>query len=89
MSLWKSLKSQFAKASSEAEEKAKAAPTLAEAAGADTIEWHVVRKGDTLSRLAKRYYGKAGQYMKIFDANKDILSDPNLIKIGQKLRIPR
>ncbi len=51
--------------------------------------FHVVEKGDTLSGLALKYYGKAGLYMKIFEANRDILKDPNLIKIGQKLRIPK
>ena len=50
--------------------------------------WHVVVSGDTLSALAKKYYGKAGLYMKIFDANKEQLSNPDLIKVGQKLRIP-
>jgi len=45
--------------------------------------------GDTLSALAQKYYGKAGLYMKIFDVNLDILKDPNIIKIGQKLRIPK
>lgn len=49
---------------------------------------HVVVPGDTLSGLAKTYYGKANLYMKIFDANKDQLKDPNLIKVGQKLKIP-
>ena len=49
---------------------------------------HVVVAGDTLGALAKRYYGKASLYMKIFEANRDILKDPNLIKVGQRLRIP-
>lgn len=49
---------------------------------------HLVVPGDTLSGLAKTYYGKAGLYMKIFEANKDQLKDPNLIKVGQKLKIP-
>jgi nucleoid-associated protein YgaU len=47
-----------------------------------------VVSGDTLGALAKKYYGKANLYMKIFEANKDQLSNPNLIKVGQKLRIP-
>ncbi len=47
-----------------------------------------VVSGDTLGAIAKRFYGNAGQYMKIFEANRDILDDPNLIKVGQKLRIP-
>ena len=50
--------------------------------------WHVVVSGDTLSGLAKKYYGKGSLYMKIFEANKDQLTNPDLIKVGQKLRIP-
>jgi nucleoid-associated protein YgaU len=45
--------------------------------------------GDTLSRIAKQFYGDASQYKKIFDANRDQLSDPDKIKVGQKLKIPR
>ena len=44
--------------------------------------------GDTLSKISKKFYGDAGKYMKIFEANKDQLSDPDKIKVGQKLRIP-
>ena len=44
--------------------------------------------GDTLSKIAKHFYGDANQYMKIFEANKDQLSDPNKIKVGQALKIP-
>lgn len=54
----------------------------------DAAQWHEVVKGDTLSRIAQKYYGDAGLYMQIFEANRDILRDPNLIRIGQKLRIP-
>lgn len=49
---------------------------------------HEVVAGDTLSKLAKRFYGDAGQYAKIFEANRDQLKDPNVIKPGQKLKIP-
>jgi len=45
--------------------------------------------GDTLGGIAKSFYGKANLYMKIFDANRDILDNPDLIKVGQKLRIPK
>jgi hypothetical protein len=38
--------------------------------------------------LAKRYYGNASQYQKIFEANRDTLDNPDRIKVGQKLRIP-
>ena len=53
-----------------------------------TPQWHVVETGDTLSTLAEHYYGDANLYPKIFEANLDILHDPNLIGVGQKLRIP-
>ena len=49
---------------------------------------YAVVPGDTLSKIAKHYYGDANKYMKIFEANKDQLKDPNMIKVGQKLRIP-
>lgn len=68
---------------------AKPAEAPLPAAPAPDEAWHEVVSGDTLSGLAKKYYGKGGLYMKIFEANKDQLSDPNLIKIGQKLRIPK
>jgi nucleoid-associated protein YgaU len=51
-------------------------------------QWHDVVAGDTLSKISKRYYGDASLYMKIFEANRNVLKDPNLIKVGQKLRIP-
>jgi len=47
-----------------------------------------VASGDTLSKIAKKFYGDANKYMKIFEANKDQLKDPNVIKVGQKLKIP-
>ena len=50
--------------------------------------FYEVVAGDTLSKIAQRYYGNGNKYMKIFEANKDILSNPDLIKPGQKLRIP-
>jgi nucleoid-associated protein YgaU len=67
-------------------------PPMAEAApvppvGAETI--HVVASGDTLGAIAQKYYGKASLYMRIFEANKDVLKNPDVIKVGQRLRIPR
>jgi nucleoid-associated protein YgaU len=44
--------------------------------------------GDTLSKIAKKFYGDANKYMKIFEANKDQLKDPDKINVGQKLKIP-
>jgi len=43
--------------------------------------------GDTLSKIAKRYYGDANQYPRIFEANRDQLSDPDKIRVGQELKI--
>ena len=50
---------------------------------------HTVVSGDTLSKLAKVHLDSANRYMDIFNANKNILTDPNLIKVGQKLVIPK
>jgi len=49
---------------------------------------YTVAAGDSLSKIAKNFYGNSGQYMKIFEANKDKLSDPDKIKPGQELVIP-
>ena len=49
---------------------------------------YTVVAGDTLSKIAKAYYGDAAKYMKIFEANKDQLKDPDKISVGQKLKIP-
>ncbi len=54
----------------------------------DATQYHEVVKGDTLWKIAEKYYGDGNLYKDIFEANKDILKDPNMIKIGQKLRIP-
>ncbi|MCL1624061.1 peptidoglycan-binding protein LysM [Moraxella sp. Tifton1] len=50
--------------------------------------FYTVQSGDTLSKIAKEMYGNANDYMKIFDANKPMLSDPDKIYVGQVLRIP-
>jgi len=49
---------------------------------------YTVAAGDTLSKISQKFYGDAGKYMKIFEANRDSLKDPNLIKVGQTLKIP-
>jgi len=50
---------------------------------------HVVRNTDTLEKLAKRYLGDSGRALEIFDLNRDQLSNPHLLPIGAKLRIPK
>jgi nucleoid-associated protein YgaU len=54
----------------------------------DATQWYEVKKGDTLSKIAKEVYGDPSLYPKIFEANKDQLKNPDLIQVGQKLRIP-
>lgn len=49
---------------------------------------YTVQSGDTLSKIAKDFYGDANAYMDIFNANTDKLSDPNKIQVGQTLVIP-
>ena len=69
-------------------EKAEAPAPAPEPAPAAADRSYEVVAGDTLGAISQKFYGQAGQYMKIFEANRDILDDPNLIKVGQKLRIP-
>jgi len=61
-------------------------PTSAPGGAANT---YTVQAGDTLSGIAKKFYGNANDYMDIFNANKDQLSDPDKIKPGQVLKIPQ
>lgn len=49
---------------------------------------YTVVKGDNLSKIAKHFYGKASAWPKIFEANRDLLDDPDRIKPGQVLKIP-
>ncbi|MET0068779.1 MAG: peptidoglycan-binding protein LysM [Candidatus Thiodiazotropha sp.] len=52
------------------------------------VEYYTIESGDTLSAIAKRFLGKASDYPKIFEANREVIKDPNLIYPGQKIRIP-
>ena len=56
--------------------------------GWDATQWHEVKKGENLWKIAEHYYGDGTLYTKIFEANKDVLDDPDRIQVGQKLRIP-
>ncbi|WP_374603393.1 LysM peptidoglycan-binding domain-containing protein [Arenimonas sp.] len=56
--------------------------------GSQGVQVHTVVRGDTLSGIAKHYYGKAGMWPIIFEANRDKLDNPDLIHPGQELKIP-
>ena len=60
----------------------------AAAAPASAAKTYTVKAGDTLGKIAKEHLGNASAYMKIFELNKDQLSDPDKIKPGQVLRLP-
>jgi nucleoid-associated protein YgaU len=49
---------------------------------------YTIAKGDSLSKIAKRFYGDARQWKKIHEANKDIIKNPDLIFPGQVIKIP-
>ena len=55
----------------------------------DAFGVHTVVSGDTLSKIAKQYLGDAKRYMEIFNANTGTLTDPDKIKVGQTLTIPK
>jgi nucleoid-associated protein YgaU len=55
----------------------------------DVFGVYTVKPGDSLSKIAKSAYDDGSKYMKIFEANKDQLKDPNVIQPGQKLVIPK
>jgi nucleoid-associated protein YgaU len=55
---------------------------------AEVYGYWLVKSGDSLSKISKSAYDDGGKYMRIFEANKDILKDPNTIQPGQKLKIP-
>ena len=56
--------------------------------GVQTCALPILKPGDTLSKIAKEEYGDANTYMKIFEANKPMLSNPDKIYPGQVLRVP-
>ncbi len=65
---------------------AQPAPSLGGATGAGRI--HVVQRGDTLYSLARQYYNDNSQWRRIYEANRNQIGDPNVLKTGQKLIIP-
>jgi LysM repeat protein len=53
-----------------------------------TLQSYTVEKGDSLSKIAQKVYGKASLWRKIYEANQDHIKDPDLIYPGQVLRLP-
>jgi len=60
----------------------------ASVSGGQSSRSYTVQAGDTLSKISKQFYGNANEYMKIFEANRNQLKDPNQIRPGQQLVIP-
>jgi nucleoid-associated protein YgaU len=54
----------------------------------EKIEFYEIKSGDTLSGIAKEFYGDFSMYTKIFEANREVIEDPDKIYPGQKIRIP-
>lgn len=66
----------------------KVSPKPGVSAPVSSMKTYTVQEGDTLSKIAEMYLGNAGEYMRILDANRDQLSDPDKIQPGQVLKIP-
>ncbi|MEM7218295.1 MAG: peptidoglycan-binding protein LysM [Pseudomonadota bacterium] len=68
------------------------APTVevpaAEALPEPEVQFYVIESGDTLGAIAKEFLGSASRYPEIFEANREVIQDPNKIYPGQKIRIP-
>lgn len=52
-------------------------------------QYYEIKAGDNLSKISKEFYGNPNHYLKIFEANKEVIKDMNLIYPGQKIRIPK
>lgn len=61
---------------------------MATAFESENVEYYVIESGDSLSKIAKTYYQDAMAYPRIFEANREVIKDPDLIYPGQKIRIP-
>ncbi len=56
---------------------------------APEVQYYTIQKGDTLYAVAKEFYGNGMKYPEIFEANREVIEDPNKIFPGQKIRIPK
>lgn len=57
-------------------------------APAPEVEYYTIISGDSLSKIARKFYGNPMDYPKLFDTNKEVINDVDLIYPGQKIRIP-
>ena len=64
------------------------AQTAGSTPAAPASRYYTIQSGDTLSKIAKEHYGDANAYTKIFDANREVIGDPDKIYPGQQIRIP-
>ncbi|MEM7083394.1 MAG: peptidoglycan-binding protein LysM [Pseudomonadota bacterium] len=74
------------------EAKAAAAAEVAEtqaAVEAAEVEYYTIESGDSLSKIAKHFYGDPMKYKELFEANREVIEDPDKIFPGQKIRIPK
>ncbi|MEO1582430.1 MAG: LysM peptidoglycan-binding domain-containing protein [Pseudomonadota bacterium] len=69
-------------------EGSESAPAVTETPAEPKVEFYVIESGDTLGKIAQKYYGKASAYMRIFEANREVIEDPDKIFVGQTIRIP-
>lgn len=60
-----------------------------EAADEEAVVFYTIEKGDTLWAIASKHLGKGARYPEIFEANKEVIKDPDLIYPGQQIRIPK
>jgi len=67
---------------------APATPKPAPATATPAPRTYTVASGDSLSKIAKKFYGDANQWKRIFEANRDTVKNPDLIRPGQVLKIP-
>jgi nucleoid-associated protein YgaU len=65
-----------------------AAAAAAEAAAVPEEQYYVIEKGDTLWAIAKKFLGEGNRWSELFEANKEVILDPDKIFPGQKIRIP-
>ena len=66
-------------------------PTVEEESSVEetTYDTYTVQKGETLGEISAKVYGTSRRWKQIFEANQDVLKDPNRLKVGQRLRIPK